>query len=235
MIRAGAVLAVALLAASCGPSSKKVIEKHRPAVEAKLASLRAIGAQLDKEPRWPGAAFPPGGPPPEFGPSPGSVNAIVLEPDCFAFPEPRKFGFGLIEWNPLADPVDLLRYGVFNHSARDGSAEAKARFLEEFAGLKYALVLHRYSVVDPEEKRGKLGSTKTFRGGRCDGEAVLFDIDRRVAIGGFPFAAGNSDDVFASTKNVEGGLISDLVKNGRQAVNAEFLSRYPTSTPPFRR
>lgn len=217
---------------SCGPSSKTVVALHRTAVEAKLASIRAIGGLLPAELVPTGAAFTLNGPPPEFTPSPGKTNAVVMDVDHFAYPQPLLFKFRLSGDNPIADAVSLLGKGEFH--GRSGDAEETAAYLQQFSGLRYLLVIRNMDVQEPKVLTGKLGSKTSFSAGSCSGDAILFDIEARKSVGGFRFSGASSGEVQAGVSNPQGYLSADLRINTESLISAEFQARYPGSRPPFR-
>jgi len=228
---AALVMIGAALAASCGPSPAQVVNRYRPSIEAKLAAIRAVEDRLPSEPVPTGAAFVLEGPPPEFAPSAGKVNAIVMEPDHFRYPEPLRYQFRLSRENPIADPVSLLKTGEF-HGGRAGNSAMMEKVLREFGGLKYLLVIRNLEVREAALTPGRRDS---FTGGSCEGDALLFDLDLGRSVGGFRFSGSSSEQVSAQTSNPQGFLGADLRINTVRIISTEFTRRFPGATPPYSR
>lgn len=231
MIHAARALLIAMaVLSSCGPSSADMINRYRPASEAKLKAIRAIGAKVAGEFVPTGGPFELEGPPPEFVPSPGKANAIVLEPDHFAYPEPPQSRFRLTRENPIANPAALLKKGELHYGS--GNLETKEEVLQEFIRLKYVLVIRNLEVRDAALTGA---STRTFTGGTCEGDALLYDLESGRSVGGFRFSGRSSEKVRADMGDPEAYLTGNLKTNTVGAIRAEFQRRYPGTTPPYSR
>lgn len=240
------LLLAAALSASCGKTPEAVIQQHRPAVEARLASIKAIAQLLPSEIVPTGAPFVLTGPPPSFGPlSSAACNAILMEEDCFAYPDPPKPGFRFSAENPIADPVSLLSRGEF-HGGRPGNRELMDELLKHFTALRYVLVVRgmevRAPVIEPrKEKKPDPFQSRTpganadflFTSGTCDGDLILFDLETKKSVGGFRFYGKNSPQLMVSSIDQMGYLESDLRKNTTRSIAKDFLQRYPSAVPPF--
>jgi hypothetical protein len=229
MIHAGrGLLILALVLSSCGPSSADMINRYRTVTEAKLAAIRAVGARVATEFVPTGGPFELEGPAPEFTPSGSKSNAIVMEPDHFTTPEPPQARFRLTRENPIANAATLLKKGELYYGS--GNLEAKEEVLQDFTRLRYVLVIRNLEV---KEAALTAGSSKTFSGGTCEGDALLYDLDRCKTVGGFRFAGRSSEKVRVDANDAESYLSGNLKTNTVQAIRAEFAKRYPGATPPY--
>ena len=117
--------------------------------------------------------------------------------------------------------------------------EDKAKFctekykpaLEHIARTKYALFI----VGKVEEPRVDV-AVKSFSGGRLDGVAVLYEIESKKLLGGFPIEARNSAKVTSRTGGYTGqeldAIMHDFENNARAALWQSLKARFPSAKLP---
>ena len=98
--------------------------------------------------------------------------------------------------------------------------------------LRYVLVIRNLEV---REATLTGASTRTYTGGTCEGDALLYDLESGKSVGGFRFAGRSSEKVRAEASAPEAYLTGDLKANTVGAIRAEFQKRYPGTTPPYSR
>ena len=103
--------------------------------------------------------------------------------------------------------------------------------LAHIARAKYALFI----VGKVEEPRVDV-AVKSFSGGRLDGVAVLYEIEAKKLLGGFPIEARNSAKVTSRTGGYTGqeldAVMHDFENNARAAVWQGLKARFPSARLP---
>jgi hypothetical protein len=102
--------------------------------------------------------------------------------------------------------------------------------LQQMQRAKYALFI----TGKVEEPKFYLG--KSFTPGKFDGAGVLYEIESKKLLGGFPLAARNSDQVKTRTGDYSGqtldALMHDFEENARAALWKALKSRFPSAKQP---
>ena len=103
--------------------------------------------------------------------------------------------------------------------------------LEHIARAKYALF-----VVGKVEEPQVDVVAKSFRGGRLDGVAVLYEIESKKLLGGFTVEARNSPKITARTGGYTGqeldAVMHDFESNARAALWKGLTARFPSARRP---
>ena len=102
--------------------------------------------------------------------------------------------------------------------------------LQQMQRAKYALFI----VGKVQEPKFYLG--KSFTPGKLEGSAVLYEIEAKKLLGGFPLEARNSDKVSTRTGGYTGqeldALMHDLEENARAALWKALKARFPSAKQP---
>ena len=102
--------------------------------------------------------------------------------------------------------------------------------LQQMQRAKYALFI----VGKVQEPKYYLG--KSFTPGKFEGAGVLYEIESKKLLGGFPLDAGNSDKVKTRTGGNTGqeleALMFDFEENARAALWKALKARFPSAKQP---
>ena len=102
--------------------------------------------------------------------------------------------------------------------------------LEQMQRAKYALFI----VGKVQEPKFYLG--KSFTPGKLEAAGVLYEIESKKPLGGFPLEASNSDKVSTRTGNYQGqeadALMHDFETNARAALGRALKARFPSAKQP---
>lgn len=103
--------------------------------------------------------------------------------------------------------------------------------LEQMQRAKYALFI----VGKVREPKIDLGG-KSFEPGKLEGAGVLYEIESKRLLGGFPLEASNSDKVTTRTGGYRGqelaALMHDFENNARAALWKALKTRFPSAKLP---
>ena len=103
--------------------------------------------------------------------------------------------------------------------------------LQQMQRAKYAL----FVVGKVQEPKVDLGG-KSFTPGKLEGSAVLYEIESKKLLGGFPLEARNSDKVTSRTGGYTGqeldALMHDFENNARAALWKAMKARFPSAKQP---
>lgn len=102
--------------------------------------------------------------------------------------------------------------------------------LQQMQRAKYALFIIA-KVKEPET-----GLTDKFTSGKLEGSGVLYEIESKKLLGGFPLEARNSDKVTTRTGDYQGQelhtLMFDFENNARAALWKALKARFPSAKQP---
>jgi hypothetical protein len=103
--------------------------------------------------------------------------------------------------------------------------------LQQMQRAKYALFI----IGKVQEPKVDLNGT-SFTSGKLDSVAVLYEIEPKKLLGGFPLEARNSDKVTTRTGNHRGqeldALMHDFENNARAALWKAMKARFPSAKQP---
>jgi hypothetical protein len=173
------------------PEAAAAIAKHRPAVEARFAAVREIGAKLEALP-----ALASDGVVLDDGPLELPTGLDTPSPTANAILEtaPRLTGDLGVDPGDGAGSKDLWwcakLLGDPYYADRSSASNAEA-YLAHCANAKYLLVVRLLETAAPDVAEGQ-GS---FRTGSAAGEVRVFNLRSGNDLGGFRFQAENSDVV----------------------------------------
>ena len=117
--------------------------------------------------------------------------------------------------------------------------EDKAKFrtdkykpaLEHMTRAKYAV----FVVGKVEEPRVDV-AVKSFSAGRLEGTGLLYEIESKKLLGGFPIEAGNSDKIRTRTGGYTGqeldAVMHDFENNARESLWKGLKARFPSAKTP---
>ena len=117
--------------------------------------------------------------------------------------------------------------------------EDKARFrsgkykpaLEHIVRARYAV----YVVGKVQQPRVDFAVTRSFSPGNLEGAGVLYEIESKKLLGGFPLEARNSETVRASTESAtraHEAVLHDFESNAREALWKALKARFPSARLP---
>lgn len=200
------------------PEAVATIEKYRPAVEVRLASIKQIGQKLDTTPPLSsdGAVLDSG--PLQLG---TGIDAPLPTDNAILETASRLSG------DLGADPGDGVGtrdlwwcaklIGDKYYAERSSPSNAEA-YLGHCANAKYLLVVRVLENVYPEVDEGQ----GTFRPGSMAGEVRVFNLGSGRDLGGFRFKAKNSELV--THRDGQGrdytAVASDLASQVRSQISA---------------
>jgi hypothetical protein len=103
--------------------------------------------------------------------------------------------------------------------------------LEHLGRAKYVL----FVVGKVEQPQVVFAATKSFTPGRLQAAAVLYEIESKKLLGGFPLEARNSDKVNATadfTTQAQEAVLHDFENNAREALWKGLKGRFPSAKVP---
>ena len=225
-----------LVFCGCGPSIESIVEQHRDAVEVRLAQVAAVSklvedADVDAGVGFAGIAF-------DFQ----QTDGFTLNP---------SWNTGIIHAERLRDLTGYSeKLGVvigesyfLSHAqmSLDGSGWALSDIAESVEGelRRASQIRYLFVVREIEHKLPRSLEGEDFRGGRYRADAICYDLEAGVQLGGFEFQAENSESgnfrYTTSDFNVHGDRSSrklraiqdDLSKNAGDAFWAAVVAASP--------
>ena len=222
------------LAAFCAGAAADPMEDLTSAALEKRMTLNAMRKEVVAEPaKWPkgdvpGLDFTKAG------------NAIIVHPESGQHSDP--IGGVLTGAPPFKlfhlkdDPYRLTprSRGIGLEKGEDKSKYRSDDYkpaLQQMQRAKYVLFI----AGKVQEPKIDLGG-KSFTPGKFDGAGVLYEIESKKLLGGFPLAAVNSDKVRTRTGNYTGqeldALMHDFEENARAALWKAMKTRFPSAKQP---
>ena len=193
--------------------------------------------QLRKEVSLDRAAWPNEEPELDFRKETG--NAIVVHHESARHDNPlevltRGAAFKLFH---LEDDPYRLAQAAGSYTAK---AEDKAKYradkykpaLEHIVRAKYAV----YVVAKVQQPQVDFAATKSFSPGKLEGAGVLYEIESKKLLGGFPIEARNSDKISVRSGGYTGQehdtVLHDFENNAREALWKALKARFPSARLP---
>jgi len=166
-------------------------------------------------------------------------NAIIVHPESGRLSDPFASLTGAVPFKLFHLEDDPYRVTPMARGIGVDKGEDKAKYrgdkykpaLQQMQRAKYALFI----VAKVQEPKIDLGG-KAFTPGKLEGSAVLYEIESKKLLGGFPLEARNSDKVKTRTGDYTGqaldALMHDLESNARAALWKALKARFPSAKLP---
>jgi hypothetical protein len=212
-----------VLAAACTPSLDEVITKHRDAVNAVFAQIKALDGTVNAAPALTED---------RVDVAPGSVvldgpdsNALYLVSTDVAAPEHSDSTTTGATFAGAAQACGEALRGEFH-----GTAVGAEALLSQCGRAKYLLV-QRAQVDEAAQMVG----ADSYSGGHYAGDVLLFRLADGAALGGFRVEAASSGSVMAHTDQYGGAkdagsrLESDMSANAFVAIDEKLRKYLPGS------
>jgi hypothetical protein len=225
-------------AGAAGKPAAAAAESGKPdPLEDAVRGKRAAVFFLRKEVVADAAAWPKDKEPElDFGKQTG--NAIVVHAESGRHADPldsltRGAAFKLFHIEDDPYRLAFRAYSFLNEpeeQAKYRTAEYKPA-LEQLIRAKYVL----FVVGKVEQPQVAFAATKSFTPGRLEAAAVLYEIESKKLLGGFPLEARNSDKVNAaadSNTQAQEAVLRDFENNAREALWKGLKGRFPSAKVP---
>lgn len=166
-------------------------------------------------------------------------NAIIVHPESGRLSDPLATLTGAVPFKLFHLEDDPYRVTPMARGIGVDKAEDKAKYrgdkykpaLQQMQRAKYALFI----AGKVQEPKIDLGG-KAFTPGKLDGSAVLYEIESKKLLGGFPLEARNSAKVTTRTGSYTGqeldALMHDFENNARAALWKALKARFPSARLP---
>jgi hypothetical protein len=220
------------LAAFCASAAADPMEDLTLAALEKRMTLNAMRKEVVTEPaKWPkgdvpGLDFTKAG------------NAIIVHPESGQLSNPLDAVTNAVPFKFFKLKDDPYRVTLRARGIGLDKGEDKAKYrsdeykpaLQQMQRAKYALFI----TGKVQEPKFYLGSS--FTPGKFDGAGVLYEIESKKLLGGFPLEARNSDKVTTRTGSYTGqeldALMHDFENNARAALWKAMKVRFPSAKLP---
>ena len=230
------LLMTTLFLISCSPSLESILENNKMAVETRLSQIEKVVSQVSGLPTIRADSIQKiDGPTPDFyhdvpalvsgdDKTIKSRNAVIMhEEDLLDLAVVKKDKLTLSFDKTINEAASLVRKGKMT----DGKPPYKNDtvelwYFEPLKYIKYLVVIRTHNYTKPEV----VGGSK-FIYGRYSGEALMFDIDKNLYLGGVSFNAMNDDTVKVNVSNVESWVRSNLWEKSRAALYKKLKSQIP--------
>lgn len=236
-------LVILCLLVGCGDSGKDVVTKNKAAIEAQLARLKAIAADVASAPTvdTEAVAAPAAVLVFDFG---DSLNAAVVYPGHLTDPcngeELHWFEEGRApshETQILVPPHDdmenwlvtsacVLTSGTDRYGSEVPDAELVKWEVANLLKIKFVLV-PRLRFVRPTYNIESDGKVKTFNPGAIVGDVVLYELATGKRLGGFRVGATNATEVEDSSHSTFDSLQLDLIKQTEEQIARRLIELAP--------
>ena len=173
----------------------------------------------------------------DFGKERG--NAIVVHAESGRHADPlevltRGAAFKLFHLEDDPYRLAFQAYGMLE-KLEDPAKYRTAKYkpaLEQLTRAKYVL----FVVGKVEQPRVVSAAAKSFSPGKLEGAGVLYEIESKKLLGGFPIEARNSDNVNVRTGGYTGqehdSVLHDFENNAREALWKALKARFPSARLP---
>lgn len=193
--------------------------------------------QLRKEVSLDRAAWPNEEPELDFRKETG--NAIVVHHESGRHENPLEVltkGAAFKLFHLEDDPYRLAQAaGSFTSKPEEKAKYRADKYkpaLEHIVRAKYAV----YVVAKVQQPRVDSAATRSFSPGKLEGAGVLYEIESKKLLGGFPIEARNSDNVNVRTGGYTGqehdSVLHDFESNAREALWKALQARFPSARLP---
>jgi hypothetical protein len=221
------------LAAFCASAAADPMEDLTLAALEKRMALNAMRKEIVAEPaKWP------------KGDVPGldftkTGNAVIVHHESGQLSNPLDAVTNAVPFKFFKLKDDPYRVTLRARGIGLDKGEDKAKYrsdeykpaLQQMQRAKYVLFI----AGKVQEPKIDLGG-KSFTPGKFDGAGVLYEIESKRLLGGFPLAATNSDKVRTRTGNYTGqeldALMHDFEENARAALWKAMKTRFPSAKQP---
>ena len=165
-------------------------------------------------------------------------NAVIVHHESGQLSNPLDTVTGAVPFKLFHLQDDPYRLATRARGIGIEKGEDKAKYrtdtykpsLQQMQRAKYALFI----VGKVQEPKFYLG--KSFTPGKLEGSGVLYEIESKKLLGGFPLEASNSDKVTTRTGNYTGqeldALMHDFENNARAALWKAMKARFPSAKQP---
>jgi hypothetical protein len=165
-------------------------------------------------------------------------NAVVVHTESGRLSDPFSSLTGAVPFKLFHIQDDPYRLATAARGIGLARPEDKAKYrtekyrpaLEHIARAKYVL----FVVAELTEPKVELG--RSFTSGKLEGAAVLYEIQPKTLLGGFPIEAKNSAKVTTRTGDYTGqaldAVMHDFENNARAALWKGMKARFPSAKLP---